>query len=67
MIREYRWDQQNRLAKALLGTRESDYFYDGESRRVRIKEMESDTLTKEEIFVWCGSRICQKRNDSLVL
>ena len=59
-------DQQNRLVKALLGTHESDYFYDGESRRVRIKELESGTQTKDETFVWCGSRICQKRSGSTV-
>ena len=52
--------------KALLGTHESDYFYDGESRRVRIKELESGTQTKDETFVWCGSRICQKRSGSTV-
>ena len=60
------WDQQNRLVKALLGTHESDYFYDGDSRRVRIKELESGTQTKDETFVWCGSRICQKRSGATV-
>ena len=38
VIREYRWDQQNRLVRELHGTHESVYSYDGESRRVRIKE-----------------------------
>ena len=66
VLKEYQWDQQNRLVKALLGTHESDYFYDGESRRVRIKELESGTQTKDETFVWCGSRICQKRSGSTV-
>ena len=66
VLKEYRWDQQNRLVKALLGTHESDYFYDGESRRVRIKELESGTQTKDETFVWCGSRICQKRSGATV-
>src|SRR5690606_28349776 len=37
-IREYRWDQQNRLVRFLQGTHESVYEYDGESHRVRIGE-----------------------------
>jgi RHS repeat-associated protein len=61
VIREYRWDQQNRLVRVLEGTHESVYEYDGASRRVRIKELESSVETKNEVFIWCGSRICQKR------
>ncbi len=67
VIREYRWDQQNRLVRELHGTHESVYEYDGASRRVRIKELESSTQTKDETFIWCGSRICQKRSGSTVL
>src|SRR5262249_39643520 len=48
VIREYRWDQQNRLVKTLIGTHESRYEYDGESRRVRIKELENSVQTKDE-------------------
>lgn len=68
-LRECRWDQQNRLVKELHVTHESAYEYDGESRRVRIKEIESSVETKNEIFIWCGPRICQKRasNGSTVL
>jgi RHS repeat-associated protein len=61
VVREYRWDQQNRLVRAIIGTHESVYSYDGESRRVRIQELENSVQTKDETFVWCGSRICQKR------
>ena len=62
-------DQQNRLVRVLEGTHESVYEYDGESHRVRIKELTSSSETKNETFVWCGSRICQKRasNGSTVL
>ena len=67
VIREYRWDQQNRLVRELHGTHESVYEYDGESKRVRIKELESSVQTKNETFIWCGSRICQKRSGSTVL
>jgi RHS repeat-associated protein len=40
---------------------ESVYEYDGESHRGRIKELENGVETKNETFVWCGPRICQKR------
>lgn len=67
VLKEYRWDQQNRLVKELHGTHESVYEYDGESRRVRIKELENSVETKNETFIWCGSRICQKRSGSTVV
>lgn len=56
-----RWDQQNRLVRVLEGAHESVYEYDGESHRTRIKELTSSVETKNETFVWCGTRICQKR------
>ncbi len=67
VIREYRWDQQNRLVRELQGAHESVYDYDGESRRVRIRELESSVQTKDDTFVWCGARICQKRNGATVV
>ena len=67
VIREYRWDQQNRLVRMLSGTHESVYDYDGQSRRVRITEKENGVQTKQETFVWCGARICQKRSGSTVV
>jgi YD repeat-containing protein len=67
VVREFRWDQQNRLLRVLEGTHESVYDYDGASRRVRIKTLTSGVETKQETFVWCGARICQKRSGSTVL
>ncbi len=67
VVREYRWDQQNRLVRMLEGTHESAYEYDGASKRVRITEKENGTQTKDERFVWCGSKICQKRSGSTVV
>jgi RHS repeat-associated protein len=64
VVREYRWDQQNRLVRTVIGTHDSVYEYDGESRRVRIKELTSSVETKNETFVWCGSHICQKRSST---
>jgi RHS repeat-associated protein len=67
VLREYRWDQQNRLVRMLSGTHESVYEYDGDSRRVRITEKESNVQTKQETFIWCGTRICQKRSGSTLV
>jgi RHS repeat-associated protein len=67
VIREYRWDQQNRLVRMLAGTHESVYEYDGQSRRVRITEKENSVQTNQETFIWCGARICQKRNGLTVV
>jgi len=66
VIREYRWDQRNRLVRMLSGTHESVYDYDGQSRRTRITEKENSVQTKQETFIWCGPRICQKRSGSTV-
>lgn len=52
VVREYRWDQQNRLVRVLEGAHESVYEYDGESHRTRIKELVSSSETKNETFVW---------------
>ena len=67
VLRGYRWDQQNRLVRMLSGTHESVYEYDGKSRRVRITEKENSVQTKQEAFIWCGTRICQKRSGSTVV
>ena len=67
VVREYRWDQNNRLVRELHGTHQSVYEYDGASRRVRIKELTSGVESKNETFVWCESRICQKRSGSTVV
>jgi RHS repeat-associated protein len=67
VLREYRWDQQNRLVRMLSGTHESLYDYDGQSRRVRITEKENNVQTKQDTFIWCGSRICQKRSGSTIV
>jgi RHS repeat-associated protein len=67
VIREYRWDQQSRLVRTLSGPHESVYEYDGQSRRVRITEKENSVQTKQDTFIWCGSRICQKRSGSTVV
>jgi YD repeat-containing protein len=48
VIREYRWDQRDRLVRMLSGTHQSVYEYDGQSRRIRITENENSVQTKQE-------------------
>lgn len=67
VTREYRWDQQNRLVRMLAGVHESVCDYDRQSRRVRITEKESGVQTKQETFIWCGARICQRRSGSTIV
>jgi hypothetical protein len=33
---------------------------------VRITELEGGTQTKDDVFLWCGGRICQKRSGATV-
>lgn len=60
---EYRWDQEARLVRAVWGDRETVFEYDGETRRVRIKELDDEVDTANHVYIWCGGRICQKRED----
>jgi RHS repeat-associated protein len=61
VTREYRWDAQDRLVRIVQGTHESVFDYDGESRRVRIRELDNSVETSNKVYIWCGSKICQRR------
>jgi RHS repeat-associated protein len=65
--REFEWDQANRLKRVITGGRESVFEYDGESLRVGIRDLVDGVETSNHAFIWCGSRICQKRSGSTVL
>lgn len=66
VLREYHWDQANRLVRVVNGARESLFEYDGESRRVRITERENGVTKQSHVFMWCGTQLCQKRIGSTV-
>lgn len=61
--RTYQWDGANRLVKiSYSGTNNyTEFTYDGASRRVRIKEVESGTTTSDKRFVFNGLTIAERR------
>ncbi|MEO0453065.1 MAG: RHS repeat-associated core domain-containing protein, partial [Verrucomicrobiota bacterium] len=66
VIREFQWDQENRLVKIINADNSSSEFaYNGQSKRVRIIEKNtSGTTTSNQVFIWCGPRLCQKRDSA---
>ena len=58
----YEWDAVNRLTAVNQGTHRSEFAYDGLSRRVRIIEKESGTLTSDKRFLWDGVTIAEERD-----
>lgn len=62
VIREFEWDQENRLIKITAGTHQTEFVYDGLSRRVRIVEKENSVETASHVYLWSGTQICQKRD-----
>nr|WP_246459764.1 RHS repeat-associated core domain-containing protein [Puniceicoccus vermicola] len=64
VLREFEWDARNRLVAIVDGANRSEFEYDGLDRRVRIVEKESGVEVSNETYLWAGSEILQKRNDS---
>ena len=64
--REYVWDQENRLARVIEGSRESQFDYDGASRRTRVTELENGVELGSRTFVWCNDKLCQSRVGSAI-
>ncbi|MGF1484928.1 MAG: RHS repeat-associated core domain-containing protein [Opitutales bacterium] len=62
--RTYEWDALNRLvAINYTGTnKRTEFTYDGFGNRARIKELDGLTTTTNNVFIWCGDTICQKRD-----
>ncbi|MGH8545786.1 MAG: RHS repeat domain-containing protein [Gammaproteobacteria bacterium] len=58
--RTFTWDAENRLLSADVGNRRSEFYYDGQGRRVRIVEKESGLLLTEQRFLWCGLDLCSE-------
>jgi len=61
VLREYQWDSKSRLLKVIDGTQESEFIYDGFDRRVRIIETDSSVEQANQVYIWNGSLIAQKR------
>ena len=60
----YEWDRLNRLTTInYTGTDlRTEFEYDGFGRRTRIKELDNGTPTTNNIYLWSGSEIVQKRS-----
>jgi len=55
------------LVAVVTGNQRSEFTYDGFSRRTKIVEKVSGTVTGTKQFVWVGGEIAEERNDSDVV
>ena len=62
VLREFRWDAQNRLTYIIEGSNETEFEYDGQDRRRRIIERVSGVEQSNDTYLWVGGEIVQKRN-----
>ncbi len=63
----YQWDAEQRLVGILQGTNQSQFFYDGQGRRVRIVETSGGATNADRHFVWCGLEMCEEWNSNNVV
>ncbi|HZS35274.1 MAG TPA: RHS repeat-associated core domain-containing protein, partial [Polyangia bacterium] len=59
----YTWDGANRLTSVVKGTNESDFYYDGASRMVRIVEQQAGKVVADHAYLWCGAERCIERDN----
>jgi len=59
--RTFEWDARNQLVALTVGTRRSEFSYDGQQHRVRVVEKVQGVVQTDSRFVWCGSDICEER------
>jgi len=45
-----------------IGTRTSEFTYDGQSRRVRIVEKDGGATISDIRFIWCELTLCEARD-----
>jgi len=58
----YGWDAQNRLVSVSVGLFRRELSYDGMSRLSRVRELDDDVIVGDDVFIWCGMDMCQKRS-----
>jgi RHS repeat-associated protein len=63
----YQWDAEQRLVGIIQGTNQSQFFYDGFGRRLRIVEIRGNVTNAERRFVWSGPEICEEHNSKDVV
>jgi RHS repeat-associated protein len=59
--RSFEWDARNQLVAINVGTRRSEFAYDGEKRRVRLVEKENSVVQSDTKVIWCRTAICEER------
>jgi RHS repeat-associated protein len=63
-IRSFTWDAKNRLLSVTIGSKTSEFTYDGLDRRVRIVEKDGGATTSDKRLVWCALNLCEERADT---
>ena len=64
VLREFQWDAKNRLVKIIDDSHETHFRYDGLDRRVGIVEKENGVEQSNQVFIWDGTQIVQKRDST---
>jgi RHS repeat-associated protein len=59
--RTFEWDARNQMVAVNVGTKRSEFTYDGRQRRIRIVEKESGVTQSDTKLVWCENEICEER------
>jgi RHS repeat-associated protein len=62
----YIWDATNRLTKiTYVDGSKSEFFYDGQSRRIKIVEKNSsNAVTSDKRLIWCGNQIVEEKDSA---
>jgi len=63
----YQWDAQQRITSITRGTKQSQFFYDGCGRMLRIVETSGGVTQADRRFVWCGLQRCEEWNSNNVV
>ena len=58
----FTWDAENGLLSVSIGTKASEFTYDGLDRRVRIVEKDAGVTTSDRHLVWCEFVLCEERD-----
>ncbi len=60
----YEWDAADRLVAINSGINRSEFTYDGLGRRVRIVEKANGVAQNTNLFLWCGTELCEQRDST---
>ena len=59
-LRTFEWDAENRLTAIGIGTRRSEFTYDGFGRRVLITERDQGQVTSSRRYIWAADQIVEE-------